>query len=66
MQSKLAMIMWTYKLQRELLGKGITVNTVHPGIVNTDLYENIHPMLHPIKALVAKLAFKVSGQVLHT
>lgn len=35
--TKLALIMFTYKLARELKGQGITVNTVHPGIVKTNL-----------------------------
>lgn len=35
-QSKLANILFTYELARRLEGTGVTVNTVHPGFVNTN------------------------------
>jgi NAD(P)-dependent dehydrogenase (short-subunit alcohol dehydrogenase family) len=34
-QSKLANILFTYELSRRLEGTGVTVNAVHPGVVNT-------------------------------
>jgi retinol dehydrogenase-12 len=34
--SKLANILFTYELARRLQGKGVTVNAVHPGFVNTN------------------------------
>ncbi|MFW9921661.1 MAG: SDR family oxidoreductase [Candidatus Thorarchaeota archaeon] len=37
MNTKLALIMHTYLLSRKLEDQGITVNTVHPGIVKTNL-----------------------------
>lgn len=36
-QSKLANVMFTLALARRLEGKGVTVNTVHPGVVATEL-----------------------------
>lgn len=36
-QSKLAIVMFTYELDRRIEGKGITVNCVHPGIINTNI-----------------------------
>ncbi|MFW9829397.1 MAG: SDR family oxidoreductase [Promethearchaeota archaeon] len=35
--SKLAVTMFTYELSRKLNGTGVTVNAVHPGVVNTNL-----------------------------
>jgi NAD(P)-dependent dehydrogenase (short-subunit alcohol dehydrogenase family) len=35
--SKLAEMLFTYELSRRLEGTGITVNAVHPGVVNTNL-----------------------------
>ena len=35
-QSKLANLLFTYELARRLEGRGVTVNAVHPGVVNTN------------------------------
>ncbi|MFB6098526.1 MAG: SDR family oxidoreductase, partial [Salinibacter sp.] len=37
-QSKLANILFTHELARRVRGEGILVNTVHPGVVNTNLW----------------------------
>jgi NAD(P)-dependent dehydrogenase (short-subunit alcohol dehydrogenase family) len=39
-QSKLAIVMSTYALARELEGSGVSVNCIHPGIVATDIIVN--------------------------
>jgi NAD(P)-dependent dehydrogenase (short-subunit alcohol dehydrogenase family) len=39
-QSKLANIMFTYELARRIERQNITVNTLHPGIVATNLWTN--------------------------
>lgn len=36
-KSKLALMLFTYELSRRLEGTGVTVNAVHPGLVNTNL-----------------------------
>ncbi|UCC19531.1 MAG: SDR family oxidoreductase [Promethearchaeota archaeon] len=35
--SKLAEVLFTYELSRKLEGTGVTVNALHPGVVNTNL-----------------------------
>jgi len=40
-QSKLCNILFSLQLQEELKGTNMTVNTVHPGIVQTDLFKNM-------------------------
>jgi retinol dehydrogenase 12 len=37
-QSKLANILFTYELARRLDGSGVTVNTLHPGFVRTNIF----------------------------
>ncbi len=39
-QSKLALVMVTFHLSKQLLGTGVTVNCLHPGIVATDIVVN--------------------------
>lgn len=36
-QSKLANVLFTYELDRRLKGTGVTVNCLHPGVVNTSI-----------------------------
>jgi len=37
-RSKLALVLFTYKLARRLQGSGVTVNTLHPGAVRTHIW----------------------------
>jgi NAD(P)-dependent dehydrogenase (short-subunit alcohol dehydrogenase family) len=39
-QSKLAMILFTHELAKKLEGAGVTVNSVHPGVVRTNFAKN--------------------------
>ncbi|MDD5361249.1 MAG: SDR family NAD(P)-dependent oxidoreductase [Ignavibacteria bacterium] len=39
--SKMANIMFSYELARRLEGTGVTVNCVHPGVVQTAIYKHI-------------------------
>lgn len=40
-QSKLANILFANELSKKLAGSGTTVNSVHPGIVDTDLMRHM-------------------------
>lgn len=52
-QSKLAVVMFTYELARRLEGTGVTVNTLHPGFVATNIGRSgVNPLLRPILKLV--------------
>lgn len=44
-QSKLANVMFSYELSRRLQNSGITVNTLHPGVVATELGRYLFPSL---------------------
>ncbi|HEY8460773.1 MAG TPA: SDR family oxidoreductase [Blastocatellia bacterium] len=40
-QSKLANVLFTYELARRLEGTGVTANCLHPGVVGTNLFNNL-------------------------
>lgn len=40
-QSKLANVLFTYELARRLEGTGVTVNTLHPGVIATNIFRDI-------------------------
>ena len=44
-QSKMANILFTRKLARELQGTGVTVNALHPGAIYTNLFRNVNFVL---------------------
>ena len=44
-QSKLANVLFTRYLSGMLKGKGITANSLMPGVVKTDLFENFNPLM---------------------
>lgn len=39
-QAKLATILFTYELDRRLAGTGVTINSIHPGVVATNIVVN--------------------------
>ncbi|KAK6486932.1 dehydrogenase/reductase SDR family member on chromosome X isoform X1 [Huso huso] len=59
-QSKLALVLFTYYLQQRLTAEGshVTTNAVDPGVVNTDLYQNICWPAQLLKGLVTGLLFR--------
>lgn len=50
-QSKLANILFTYELARRLEGTGVTANCMHPGGVNTNLFNHVKGALGTIVRL---------------
>ncbi|KAJ8415136.1 hypothetical protein AAFF_G00008340 [Aldrovandia affinis] len=63
-QSKLALVLFTYCLQQRLTARGfpITANAVDPGMVNTDLYQNLCSPAQLVKRPVAWLLFRTPAQ----
>nr|CAD7414068.1 unnamed protein product [Timema poppensis] len=53
-QSKLANILFTRELARRLQGTGVTVNAVHPGIVDTELTRHMSFFNSTLSALLLK------------
>ncbi len=60
-QSKLANILFTYELQRRLLAEGchVTANALHPGIGNTDLFQNVPSLILTVQKYTISWMFKV-------
>lgn len=53
-QSKLALILFTKKLAKDLQGSGVTVNALHPGVIGTEMtMQNVRAM-NPIAAFLFK------------
>ena len=50
-QSKLANILFTNKLARELKGSGVTVNSLHPGIIRTAMTDKVPWSLRGIRGM---------------
>ena len=53
--SKLANILFTYELAKRLKDKGVTVNALHPGAVNTELTRHTGMSMDGVKKLFCKL-----------
>jgi len=51
--TKLALILFTQKLARELEGSGVTVNALHPGLVKTDLLDDTPWLMRKIFHLIS-------------
>uniref|UniRef100_A0A4W5N8A3 Dehydrogenase/reductase (SDR family) X-linked n=1 Tax=Hucho hucho TaxID=62062 RepID=A0A4W5N8A3_9TELE len=63
-QSKLALVLFTYHLQEKLAAGGfpVTSNAVDPGMVDTDLYNNLCIPAQAAKKPVAKMLFRTPAE----
>lgn len=60
--SKYANIVFTLELARRLEGTGVTVNCLHPGLIDSGIWRNVHaPFSWPLKIII-KLFFKTPEQ----
>jgi len=57
-QSKLANILFANELSKRLEGSGKTANSLHPGVINTNLGRNMNPIARGALALAAPLVLK--------
>ena len=53
-QSKLALVLFTKKLAKDLDGSGVTVNALHPGVVDTDMTMQNVLKMNPIAGFIFK------------
>lgn len=51
-QSKLAQIYFTYELAEQLKNSGVTVNTLHPGLVSSNFHQGTTGLTHLIAAII--------------
>lgn len=51
---KLALVLFTYELARRQDGTGITVNALHPGVVNTQIIQQFGDRLRPVMRLFGR------------
>ena len=56
--SKLANVLFSYELARLLKGTRITSNSLHPGVINTNIARNVAPILRAGFGLLAKIGGK--------
>ncbi|XP_032590882.1 retinol dehydrogenase 12-like [Drosophila grimshawi] len=61
-QSKLANVMFTRELAKRLEGTGVSVNALHPGMVNTEIAKNFILAQTKLVRLFAKLLFMLFTQ----
>ncbi|XP_028397606.1 dehydrogenase/reductase SDR family member on chromosome X-like isoform X2 [Dendronephthya gigantea] len=67
-QSKLANILFTYELQRRLSAEGcqVTANALHPGIGDTELFQNVPPLVLTMQKYLVSWMFKPPSECAYT
>jgi retinol dehydrogenase 14 len=56
-RSKLANVLYTRLLAQKLAGRGVTVNCLHPGAVETNIWSGAPAWLRPVLWVIGKLTF---------
>lgn len=56
--TKLANMLFTFKLSKMLEGSGVTVNSLHPGAVKTDIFRNRHAITRFIIGILMKSPYE--------
>ena len=56
--SKLANVLFSYELARLLTGTRMTSNSLHPGLINTNIVRNVNPILRTGFGLLTKFSGK--------
>ncbi len=64
-RSKLCNVLMTAELQRRLAGRGISVYSVSPGLVATNLFSSLPWPLGPLCARIMPLVARTPAQVGH-
>ncbi len=57
-RSKLANVLFTRRLARELAGSGVTTHAVHPGVIATNIWSHAPGWIRPLVQLVARWFFR--------
>ncbi len=60
--SKLAKVLFSYELARRLKGTRMTSNSLHPGVINTNIARNVAPILRTGFGLLTKISGKTVEQ----
>ncbi|MDX1403760.1 MAG: SDR family oxidoreductase [Woeseiaceae bacterium] len=60
--SKLANVLYSYELARLLKGTRITSNSLHPGVINTNIARNVSPILRNAFGLLTRVRGKTIEQ----
>ena len=61
-QSKLANILFASELSKRLAGSSKTANSVHPGVIHTNLARSMNPIANAALAVAAPLVLKSAAQ----
>ena len=56
-QSKLANILFSRELAKRLKGSGVTTYTLHPGVIDTDLFQHVEDKFGPLKSIIGFLGY---------
>jgi NAD(P)-dependent dehydrogenase (short-subunit alcohol dehydrogenase family) len=59
-ETKMANLLFTYKLARDLKGTGVTVNAIHPGLVRSNLMQESPPLMRWLTRLMSGSADKAA------